>query len=97
MTNEEDELGVRIRIHPLLQDLADRREIVEVDGDNVGKCLADLVKQYPKIRENIFDPRGKLLRHIEIFINGKTASPEELTASVRDGDEVSLLMLLSGG
>jgi hypothetical protein len=55
------------------------------------------VRQYPEIRENIFDPRGKLLKHIEIFINGKTASPEELAAHGIDGDELSILMLLSGG
>jgi molybdopterin converting factor small subunit len=90
-------LGARIRIHPLLRDLANGQEIVVVEGEDVGKCLADLVRQYPKIYENIFDPRGKLLKHIEIFINGKTASPEELTASVRDGDELSILMLLPGG
>jgi molybdopterin converting factor small subunit len=90
-------LGARIRIHPLLQDLANGKEIVEVEGENVGKCLVDLVKQYPKIHENIFDPRGNLLKHIEIFINGKPAPPEELTTPVRDGDELSILMLLSGG
>jgi molybdopterin converting factor small subunit len=90
-------LGARIRIHPLLQDLVDGQEIIVVEGENVGKCLAELVKRYPKIYENIFDPRGKLFRHIEIFINGETASPEELTASVRDGDELSILMLLPGG
>jgi molybdopterin converting factor small subunit len=90
-------LGARIHIHPILQHLAHGQEIVVVEGENVGKCLADLVKQCPKIHENIFDPRGKLLKHIEIFINGKTASPEELTARVADGDELSILMLLPGG
>jgi len=90
-------LGARIRIHPLLRDLVNGQEIVVVEGENVGKCLANLVKQYPEIHENIFDPRGKLLKHIEIFINGKTASPEELAAPVSDGDELSMLMLLSGG
>ena len=55
------------------------------------------MKQYPEIHENIFDPSGKLLKHIEIFINGKTAAPEELAAPVRDGDELSILMLLPGG
>lgn len=90
-------MGARIRIHPLLRDLVNGQEIVVVKGETVGKCLADLVKQYPEIRENIFDPRGKLLRHIEIFINGKTASPEELAGPVTDGDELSMLMLLSGG
>jgi molybdopterin converting factor small subunit len=77
--------------------LAHGQEIVVVEGEDVGKCLADLVKQYPEIHRNIFDPHGKLFRHIEIFVNGKTASPEELTAPVRDGDELSILMLLPGG
>jgi molybdopterin converting factor small subunit len=90
-------LGACIRIHPLLQDLADGKDRIDVDGENVGECLSDLVKQYPKIHENIFDPRGNLLKHIEIFINGKPASQKELTMSVHDGDELSILMLLSGG
>ncbi len=90
-------MGACIRIHPLLQDLANGKESIEVEGETVGKCLSDLVKQYPKIHENIFDPRGNLFKHIEIFVNGKPASPKELTTPVRDGDEISILMLLSGG
>jgi molybdopterin converting factor small subunit len=49
------------------------------------------------MRENIFDKHNKLLKHIEIFVNGRTTSPEELAAPVNDGDELSILMLLSGG
>lgn len=90
-------MGARIRIHPLLRDRVNGQEIVVVKGETVGKCLADLVKQYPEIHEDILDPRGKLLKHVEIFVNGKTASPEELAAPVSDGDELSMLMLLSGG
>jgi len=90
-------LSVRIRVHPLLQDLANGQDIVDVKGENVGKCLADLDRQFPGMRENIFDKRGKLLKHVEIFINGKTTFPEELMAPVKDGDELSILMLLSGG
>ena len=90
-------MGPRIQIHPLLQDLTNGREVVEVEGENVGKCLADLVQKFPEISEHIFDRRGKLLQHIEIFINGKSASPNELAAPAKDGDELSILMLLSGG
>jgi len=49
------------------------------------------------MRENIFDGRGKLLKDIEIFINENTASPNGLAAPVKDGDELSMLMLLAGG
>jgi MoaD family protein len=90
-------LSVRIRIHPLLQDLANGLEVVEVEGENVGKCLANLNRQFPGMRENIFDKHNKLLKHIEIFVNGRITSLEKLAAPVNDGDELSILMLLSGG
>ena len=90
-------MGVRIRLHPLLQDMVNGQEMVEVEGKNVGECLRDLIRQFPGMRENIFDKHGKLHRHVEIFINGRSASAEELAAPVSDGDELSLLMLLSGG
>ena len=90
-------MSVRIRIHPLLQDLANGLEVVEVEGENVGKCLANLNRQFPGMRENIFDKHNRLLKHIEIFVNERTASPEELAAPVSDGDELSIVMLLPGG
>lgn len=90
-------MRARIRIHPLLQDLAHGQEMVEVEGKNVGECLADLERQFPGMREYIFDRNGKLLKQVEIFINGKTTSPNELATPVKDGDEISILMLLSGG
>jgi molybdopterin converting factor small subunit len=80
-----------------LQDLAHGQEVVEVEGKNVGECLVDLEKRFPGMDEFIFERKGKLLQNIEIFINGETASPNELTAPVKDGDEISILMLLSGG
>lgn len=95
--NEENGLKAQIRIHPLLQDLAGGQRRVEVEGDNVGECLSDLERKFPGIHEKIFDKRGQLLKHVEIFINGKTTFPEELMAPVKDGDELSILMLLSGG
>lgn len=90
-------MGARIRIHPLLQDIAHGQEIVEAEGKNVGECLADLEKKFPGMAELIFEKKGKLLKHVEIFVNGKASSPNELAAPVSDGDELSILMLLSGG
>jgi molybdopterin converting factor small subunit len=90
-------LGARIRIHPLLRDIVHGQEIVQVEGTTVGECLADLEKKYPGTEELIFEKKGKLLKQIEIFVNGEASSPNELAAPVCDGDELSILMLLSGG
>ena len=90
-------MGARIRIHPLLCDLAHNQEIVGVEGRNVGECLADLEKKFPGMSEHIFDRAGKLQSQIEILINGGRVFQNELTAPVHDGDELSILMLLAGG
>ncbi len=89
-------MSARIRLHPLMQGLAENN-IVEVNGGTVGECLSDLVRKFPALSETLFDQHGKLLKHVEIFINGKTAFPNELAASVKEGDELSILMLLAGG
>ena len=90
-------MGVRIRLDPLLQDLANGQEVIEVEGGNVGECLVNLGRRFLGMGEKIFDKHGKLLEHVEIFINGKSAYPRELAAPVNDGDELSILMLLAGG
>ena len=90
-------MGARIRLNPTLQELANGQEIVEVEGNNVGECLADLDRRFPRTRQCIFDKHGKLLKHIEIFVNGKSTFPKELTTPVTNGDELSILVLLGGG
>ena len=90
-------MSVRIRVHPLLQEMAKDQDIVEIEGENVGECLWNLDKKFPGMAENLFDRSGKLLKHIEIFVNGKTAFPNELATVVTDGDEISILILLAGG
>ena len=90
-------MGARIRLHPLMQELADNQEIVEVEGKNVGECLTDLIQKFPGLSESLFDQRGKLFKYIEIFVNGKTAFPNELATVVTDVDEISILILLAGG
>jgi len=90
-------LSPRIRLNPTLQELANGQEIVEVVGRSAGECLADLDKRFPEMHEYIFDKQGKLHKHIEIFVNGKTTFPEELATPVNNGDELSILLLLGGG
>jgi molybdopterin converting factor small subunit len=80
-----------------LQELAKGQEVVEVEGRNVEECLWDLDRKFPGMAENIFDRNGKLLKHVEIFVNGKTTFPNELATIVTDRDELSILVLLAGG
>jgi len=45
----------------------------------------------------LFDKKGRVLNGIEIYINHKSAYPDELAKPVKDGDEISITLVLAGG
>jgi molybdopterin synthase sulfur carrier subunit len=90
-------MSVRIDIPPLLRYLTDGATTAKVKGSTVGDCLNHFVKQYPKTKRRLFDKDGKLLRYVEVYVNKVTTYPEELAKPVNDGDEISIVYLISGG
>ncbi len=86
-----------MEIPPFLQHLTEGVITANVNGNTVGDCLADLVRQFPWLKEALLDKDGKLHKYIEIFVNGKTTYPKELTESVEDGDEIQILSIIAGG
>jgi len=70
---------------------------VDVAGDDVGACLEDLVGRHPDMRDALFEADGALRRNIEIWVNARTAYPEELEKPTRDGDEFHVTVILTGG
>jgi molybdopterin converting factor small subunit len=90
-------MSVRVEIPPFLQHLTEDVTKTNVNGNTVGDCLADLVRQFPRLKEALLDKDGKLHIYIEIFVNEKTTYPKELAESVEDGDEIHIVNILSGG
>ena len=90
---------VNVNIYPHLQQFTDNQDIVKVSGSTVGECLEDLLKQFPDIGKGIFDEHGKLLSYVEFYINGESTynQPEPLASPVKDGDELSLAIIIGGG
>ena len=90
-------MSVKINLHKTHRQYTNGQEIVEVNGNNVGECLKELVKQYPDLKNELFDKKGKLLSVLEVYLNGASAYPDELAREVKDGDEIHLLVMLAGG
>ncbi len=90
-------MSVKVNIHKTHRMYTDGLEAVEVKGGTVGDCLKDLVQRYPGMREGLFDKKGKLLNVVEVYVNNESAYPEELARAVKDGDEIQLILMLSGG
>ena len=92
-----ENMSVQIDIPPLLRHLTDDATAAKVKGSTVGECLNYFVKQYPGTKRLLFGKNGKLLRYVEVYVNGETTYPEELTKRVKDGDAIAIVYLISGG
>ena len=90
-------MPVKIHIHQTQREFADGNAVVEVVGDTVGACLDNLIQRFPDIRRVLFSGDGKLLNNIDIYVNHESTYPEALTTSVKDGDEIHLILVIAGG
>lgn len=90
-------MTVKINLHKTHRQYTEGSEIVEVNGNTVGDCLAELVRRYPAIEKGLFDNKGNLRNNVEIYVNMESAYPNELTKTVKAGDEIHLTLILTGG
>jgi molybdopterin synthase sulfur carrier subunit len=90
-------VSVKINIHPFLSQHTNKQDVVEVNGSTVGQCLEELVARFPGLKPWLFEKNGKLNRLVEIYVNAESSYPEELAKPVKDGDELYILIIISGG
>lgn len=90
-------MSARIAMHPFFAEHVKGKQTIEVEGNNVGECLAALVKQYPPIEKKLFEKQGKLRGYLEIYVNGKSTFPKELAHPIVDGDEIRIIVFGAGG
>jgi molybdopterin converting factor small subunit len=72
-------------------------DVVEVSGSTVGECLNHLVTKFPDMKKQLFTKSGILFDNIIISVNGESAYPEQLAKPVKDGDELNIVFMISGG
>lgn len=90
-------MSIKMNIHRNLRHLTNGRQSVNVKGNTVGQCLKDLVHQFPDIKPELFDKKGKLLSYVDIYVNLESSYPEELAKAVHDEDEITITLMLCGG
>jgi len=90
-------MAVNVSIHKTHRQFTNGLEVVAVEGKTVGECLTHLIKQYPGMEKALFAKKDKLHNNVEIYLNHATAYPNELAKPVKDGDEIHLVIMLTGG
>ncbi|MDP6624885.1 MAG: MoaD/ThiS family protein [Nitrospinota bacterium] len=91
-------MAVKVRIPSPLLKLTNNQPEVEAEGSNVKEIFDNMEKNYPGIKERIYDEEGQLRRFINIYINEEDIRfVEGESSSVKDGDEISIIPAIAGG
>jgi len=90
-------MPVKVHIHITHRQFTNGLDVVSIEGNTVGECLNNLIRQYPGMEKALFTKKNKLQNIVEVFVNHETAYPNELIKPVKDGDEIQLLVMLAGG
>jgi molybdopterin converting factor small subunit len=84
----------RVRLRGQLKKLAGDRGVHELTGSSVAELLRALEREQPALAGWILDERGRVRRHICVFVNAEQAGGDD---PIADGDEVDILPAISGG
>lgn len=90
-------MGIKIRILKNLTHMTDNRDRFEVEGETVGDCLEAFVRQFPDLEKEIFKGENRLANIVEVFLNGESTYPDELSRPVKNGDEIYIAHVVGGG
>jgi sulfur-carrier protein len=84
----------RVRLRGQLKKLAGDEGEHEVAGASVSDVMRALERDQPALAGWILDERGRIRRHINVFVNAEQAREEDPVAA---GDCVDVLPAISGG
>jgi sulfur-carrier protein len=86
---------VNVRIPTPLRSYTGGAKSVQASGATVAEILADLDRQFPGFRFRVVDEQGRLRQHMKVFVDADMV--RDLTTSVTQATEVTLMQALSGG
>jgi len=67
----------------------------EVEAGDLRGALEEVFACTPKLRSYVVDERGRLRKHVRLFVNG--AAADGLDQRLSSGDEVYVMQSLTGG
>jgi sulfur-carrier protein len=83
-----------VRLRGPLKTLAGGGAEHPVAGGTVRELLRELERAQPEMSGWVLDERGRIRRHINVFVNGESSSED---TPVGDGDRIDVLQAISGG
>lgn len=90
-------MSVEIELSPIFARYSNNQLNTKVEGNTIGECLNDLVKQFPKLKKILLNREGNLYHTYDVYINGENARPIEMKKPVQEGDKLNIVFIIQGG
>lgn len=91
-------MSIRIEIPPPMRELTDGKVEVTANGTTVKEAIADLVQHYPALKGKLFDDKGSIRQHINLFVNDEDIRYlDEMDTKLSDGALLALIPAVAGG
>jgi len=88
---------LRVAFTPQLRRFLDAPP-AEVEAEHARQALDRVLAAQPRLRGYLLDERGRLRRHVAVFLGGELARAEaDFLRPLPDGTEVLVMQALSGG
>jgi len=89
---------ITVVLRPYLMGFAGGRGEVSGVGETLGEVLKNLGDEYPSLGHHVLDPEHGVAPGARVHVNNVVVSlPGGLSAPVKDGDRVKLLLVIGGG
>ncbi|HMV95667.1 MAG TPA: MoaD/ThiS family protein [Anaerolineales bacterium] len=87
-----------VRFPALMKFYVDNQTEFEVQGATVAEVLENILVRYPALKPHLYDAKGELRRHFNIFVNGvHLRELNGLATELQTGDKIILMASAAGG
>jgi molybdopterin converting factor small subunit len=87
-----------VKFPALMKFYVDNQSEFTMNGANVAELLDNVLLRYPTLKPHLFDSKGELRRHFNIFVNGvHVRDLNGLETKLKEEDKVILMASAAGG
>ena len=98
--DDEGDAVERVEVHlpSLLRPAVGGRSAVTAEGGTLGECPERLVRAHPPRPARLFDDRGELREHVNLFVGERNVRwRDRWHEAVPTGEGITVLQAVSGG
>ncbi|HMO37154.1 MAG TPA: MoaD/ThiS family protein [Gemmatales bacterium] len=91
-------MPIEVQIPTPLRAQTEGQDTVTAAGATVQAVLADVIGQFPALKDRLFDEAGQPRRFINLFVNDEDIRfLDGLETAVQEGDSLAIIPAVAGG